>query len=84
MCEQRADWSHNRRDRIFNRRSTSGAQGRKVRWKKIWDGANNAKLKVLVDDLEAPNHRLILLSKNRGSWLTVRGTTVNGTVLVAK
>ena len=49
----------------------------------IWDVANNAKLKGLVDDLEANDRRLILLTKNTGSWLIVRGTTVTGTLLAA-
>ena len=46
----------------------------------IWD---DAKLKGLVDDLEANDRRLILLTKNTGSWLIVRGTTVTGTLLAA-
>ena len=47
------------------------------------DDANGAKIKELVDDLKAPDHRLILRTKNTGSWLNVRGTTVTGTVLAA-
>ena len=50
---------------------------------KIHDDANDAKLKVLVDDLEASDHRLILRSKNTGSRLSVQNTTVTGTVLAA-
>ena len=50
---------------------------------KIWDDANDSKLKGLVDDLEAPDLRLILCAKNTGSWLSMRGTTVTGKVLAA-
>ena len=51
--------------------------------KKIQDDANDARIKVLVKDLEALDRRLILHIKNTGSWLTVRCTTVTGTVLGA-
>ena len=50
---------------------------------KIRDDAINAKFKVLVNDLEEPDHRILLRAKNTGSWLTVWGTTVTGTVLAA-
>ena len=50
---------------------------------KIQDDANDAKLKGLVQDLEAPDHRLILRAKITGSWLTVWGTVVTGTLLAA-
>ena len=49
--------------------------------RKKWDDANDARLKELVKDIEASDRRLVLLAKNTGSWLNVRGTTVNGTVL---
>ena len=51
--------------------------------KKLWDEANVAKLKGLVDDLKATDLRLILCAKNTGSWMNVRGTMVTGILLVA-
>ena len=51
--------------------------------KKIRDDSNNAKTRGLVKNLESPELRLILLAKHTGSWLTVQGTTVTGTLLVA-
>ena len=48
---------------------------------KIWDDANKSKLIVLVEYLKAPDRRLVIYSKNTGSWLTVQGTTVTSTVL---
>ena len=45
--------------------------------------SNDAKLKGLVNDLEAPDCRLILNANNRCSWLNVWSTMVTGTVLVA-
>ena len=50
---------------------------------KIWDDTNEAKIKVLVKDLEETDHRLIIRTKNTGSWLTVQGNTVTGTLLAA-
>ena len=50
---------------------------------KIRDGSKGAKLKGLVDDLEAPERRLILCANNTGLWLTVQDTTVTSTVLAA-
>ena len=50
---------------------------------KIWNDVNDAKLKGLIDDLEALDHRLILCAKNTSSCTTIQGTTVNGTVLAA-
>ena len=83
-CKQRADLIRNRRERIFNRRQPSRAQGRKAWQAKIWDDANEDKLKGLVKDLEATDRRLILRAKNTGSWLTVQDTKVTGTVLASK
>ena len=51
--------------------------------KKIHDDANKSKLKGLVDALEEAYLRLIICAKNTGSWLTVQGTKVTGTVLEA-
>ena len=51
--------------------------------KKIRYDANDTKLKGLVNDLKAPDHHLTLRAKNTGSWLTVWGTRVTGTVLAA-
>ena len=49
----------------------------------IWDDSNNAKRRGLVNDLGALDHCLILHSKNTGTWLSIRGTTVTGSVLAA-
>ena len=35
-------------------------------------------------NLKLPDHRLIIHAKHTGSWMTVRGTKVTDTVLVAK
>ena len=51
--------------------------------KEIQDDANNAKFKELVENLEASNCRLILHTKNIGSWLTVQVTKVTVTVVAA-
>ena len=51
--------------------------------KKIRYDANEVKLKGLVKDLEQLYFRLILCSKNIGSWLTAQDTTVTGTLLAA-
>ena len=45
--------------------------------------SNITKLKGLVRDLKGSNRRLIICDKITGSWLSVRGTTVSGTVLSA-
>ena len=50
---------------------------------KIWDGANDAKLGGIVENLKAPDCHLILRIKHTGSWLTVQGTTVTGRLLAA-
>ena len=50
---------------------------------KIQDDANVAKLKGLVDDLEASDRRLIIRAKKKGYYLTLRGTTVTSTLLAA-
>ena len=50
---------------------------------KIQDDDNDAKLKVLVEYIKAPDRRLVLSTKNTGSCLTVRGSTVTDTVLGA-
>ena len=47
------------------------------------DDTNISKLKGLFKDPNATDFRLILHAKNTGSWLTVRGNTVTGTVLSA-
>ena len=51
--------------------------------KKFQDDAKEAKLKGLVKDLKALDHGIILRDKNTGSWMTVRGTMVTGTILVS-
>ena len=50
---------------------------------KIRDYTNEAKLKGIVREPEALDLRLIVRAKTTGSWMTVRGTTVTGTVLAA-
>ena len=45
------------------------------------DDANGAKLKVTVKDLKALYPRLFLRAKKRGSWPTLRGDMITGTVL---
>ena len=50
---------------------------------KNWDGANDAKIKGLVRDLDTTNRSLILRSKIIGTWINIRGTTETGTVLAA-
>ena len=82
-CKQRYNWIRNRREKVFNRRSPSDAQGRKSWWTKILDDANDVKLRRLVNGLDAPDSRLILCAKNIGSCMTIQGTTVTGTVLAA-
>ena len=69
--------------RIFHRQSPSGTQRRKSGQTKIRDDANESKLKVLVNDLEAHDRRLILRAKNTGSWLSIQGAVVTVTVLAA-
>ena len=51
--------------------------------KKYWEAAYETKLQDLVRDLKGTNRRLILRAKSTGAWLSVRGTTVSGTVLYA-
>ena len=49
----------------------------------IRDDANDAKLKEIFKDLEAPVCCLILRSKNTFYWMDLRGNMVTGTVLAA-
>ena len=51
--------------------------------KKNRDEANDAKLGGIVNNTKKPNGCLILRAKNRGSWLTMCGTTVTVIVLAA-
>ena len=50
---------------------------------KYQDAVFETKLKGLFRDLKGTNKRLILRAKSTGAWLSVRGTTVSGTVLSA-
>ena len=81
MCEQWDDWITNRRfstaDHFLDLRKENrdGQQ--------IWDDAKETKLKGLVKDLEETERCLIIHAKNAGSWLTVLGTTVSDTVILA-
>ena len=51
--------------------------------KKDRDASYKIKLKGLVRDLKGTDKCLILHAKITGTWLSVRGTTVSGTVLSA-
>ena len=51
--------------------------------KKDREAAYETKLKGLVRDLKGTDKRLIQRAKRTGAWLSVRGTTVSGTVLSA-
>ena len=51
--------------------------------KKYRDAAYETKLKGLVSDLKVTDKPLILRAKSTGAWLSVRSTTVLGTVLPA-
>ena len=47
------------------------------------DDANETKTKGLVRDLKVIDRRQILQAKNTGAWMSVRSTTVSGTVFSA-
>ena len=47
------------------------------------ESAYESKTKGLVSELKGTDKRLILRAKISGAWLSVRGTTVSGTVLSA-
>ena len=47
------------------------------------DDAKYATLKDLVGYLLDTDRRLILWAKNKGAWMSVRGTTVSDTVFLA-
>ena len=51
--------------------------------KEYWDVAYESILKSLVSDIKGTDNILLLRSKSTGAWLSVRGTTVSGTVLSA-
>ena len=50
---------------------------------KTWDDVNNTKLEGIVNNLKIFDRRLYIRAKQTGSWLTIQGTTLNGTVLLA-
>ena len=64
MRKHRDNFSRDGGMQILQSRSPSGNQVRKAWWKKIQDDANSAKLKGLVEDLEASDHHLIISAKN--------------------
>ena len=69
---------------ILQRRPPTDARGRNsVTGRKTGKLQNETKLEGLVCDLKGTNICLILRAKNTGAWLSVRGTTVSGTVLSA-
>ena len=43
--------------------------------------AHKSRLKGLVNDIKGTDKRLLLRAKRTGDWLSVRRTTVSGTVL---
>ena len=47
------------------------------------DVLHESRLKGLVSDLQGTDKRLLLRTKSTGAWLSVRGTTVSGTLLSA-
>ena len=47
------------------------------------DNGYKTKLKVLVSDLKGTYKRLLIRSKSKGTWLSICGTIVSGTVLYA-
>ena len=49
--------------------------------KKAWDDVNDAKLEGIIKDPPTLDRRLFLSAKQTGSWLTVRGTMVIGTIM---
>ena len=51
--------------------------------KEALDVAYESILKGLVSDLKGIDKRLLLHAKIKGTWLSVHGTTVSGTVLSA-
>ena len=51
--------------------------------KKDYDVTYESRLKGLVSDLKGNNKRLLLRTKITGAWLSIRSTTVLGTVLFA-
>ena len=51
--------------------------------KKDWDVAYKLRLKDLVRNLKGTDKRLLLRAKTTGARMSVRGTTVSGTVLSA-
>ena len=55
----------------------------KIDKRKTQDYVNNKKLEGFVKDLDIFDRCLSLRTKQTGSCLTVRGTTVTGTVLLA-
>ena len=77
-CDQQADWCRNRRnDHLLDLREAR-RDGQNIQ-----DDANIAKLRKLINDLEATDHRLILCAKNTIYWMTGWVTKVTGTVLAA-
>ena len=51
--------------------------------KKYRDVAHESRLKGLVRDLQGTDKSLLLRAKSTGAWMSLRGTTVSGTVLSA-
>ena len=81
-CKHGTDSRYDGVGQVLHRWPLSDAQGRKVLWIKFPYDGNWAKLKGLVDNLEAPDRSLILCAKNIGSWLSLRDTTVTNTAYI--
>ena len=84
MCEQQADWICYRIEIISIADHLLALREERRHGQKIRDDTNKDKLKELVKEFEILYLCIVLRTKNIGSWLTVRGTTVTCTVFVDK
>ena len=83
-CKHGSNSGRNAGRLIIHYWSISSDQGRKAWRGKIWDDANEAKLRRLFEKVHASYRRLILHAKNTGSWMIVLGPMVTSKVLAAK
>ena len=49
--------------------------------KKYLDVAHESRLKGLLSGIKGSDNRLLVRAKITGAWMSVRGTTVSGTVI---
>ena len=75
ICAVMCEWAFSTADHI------QVVKGERLDWKN-WDIANDAKLQEIASDQGAFKKRLLLRAKHTGDWMSVRGTTVTGIVLV--